>query len=374
MPNYQRKEIVPGVFVLAAAAVFTLYAFRVGRWEVFDFLKGDRLACRAVFDEVKTLVVGAKVVVAGRRVGAVNRLRWAEQAYTAADLEQLRRQLGTLPAGIQEGAQRLAVEVDFELTDASLRLDPASALVAVQQDGLLGQHYLDLYPGYWTADREPPPILGSGHPEPLLLRARRGSSVEQLAARAADAIVSVDALAKTLNEGVFSRENRDNLAATLAGIKDAANDVRQLLASDGALQQNALRPLQQLLDSASTALAEVRAHTLPKTDQLLDESRGGVQDFRAALAAVQRDLIALLDQVEGTVLDTRPELADAARRLRGTLWQVEMAVRKVRADPSLLLFGSSEQDLEARAIDESGVRQSGRARIFQQRDERAGGK
>src|SRR5436309_11901579 len=32
----------------------SMYAFRVGRWEVLDFLKGDRLACRAVFDEVKS--------------------------------------------------------------------------------------------------------------------------------------------------------------------------------------------------------------------------------------------------------------------------------------------------------------------------------
>ena len=46
MASYQRKEIVPGLFVLAAAAVFALFAFRIGRWEVFAFLKGDRVACR----------------------------------------------------------------------------------------------------------------------------------------------------------------------------------------------------------------------------------------------------------------------------------------------------------------------------------------
>jgi ABC-type transporter Mla subunit MlaD len=374
MPNYQRKEIVPGLFVLGAVAVFALYAFRVGRWEMFNFLKGARLQCRSVFDEVKTLVVGAKVAVAGRRVGAVNRMAWTEQPYTAEDLEHLRRRFGTLPQGIQEGARRLVVQVDFELTDANLRLDPASALVFVQQDGLLGQHYLDLYPGYWPAEAEPPQVLAAGHPEPLLLRAQRAGGIEQLAATAGDAIASIDALARTLNTGVFSSENRDSLTAMLASMKDSAAELHKLLASDGALQAGTLQPLQKLLDSASAALGEVREHTLPKTEQLLDESRGSVQDFRTALAAVQKDLIALLDQLEGTLLDTRPGLADSVRRLRSTLWQAEMAIRKVRADPSLLLFGSSEQNLEAREMDTSGVRTDGRARIYQQRDERAGGK
>jgi hypothetical protein len=160
----------------------------------------------------------------------------------------------------------------------------------------------------------------------------------------------------------------------LASMKDSAAELHELLAKDGAVQAGTLQPLQKLLDSASAALGEVREHALPKTEQLLDESRGSVQDFRTALAAVQKDLIALLDQLEGTLLDTRPGLADSVRRLRSTLWQAEMAIRKVRADPSLLLFGSSEQNLEAREMDTSGVRTDGRARIYQQRDERAGGK
>ncbi|MCC6671585.1 MAG: hypothetical protein IT458_11020 [Planctomycetes bacterium] len=380
MPNYQRNEIIPGLFVLAAAAVFALYAFRVGRWEVLNFLKGERLTCRTVFDEVKTLAVGAKVAVAGRRVGEVSRLRWTELPYTADDIDLLRRQLGTLPEGVREGSRRLVVEVDFELADATLKVDPASAQVALLQEGFLGQHFLDLYPGYWEKDKEPGTIFAVRHPEPLTIRARRAGGIDALAATIGDAIGSINTLIKTLNEGVFSLENRDNLNTLLKSLSGAANELRQLLSAEGenGLQASAIQPLRRMLDTATQTMTEVRQRmldsTLPKAEQVLDESRAGMQDFRAALAAVRGDLDSVLDQLEGTLLDNRPELAESVRRLRGTLWQAEMAMRKVRANPSVLLFGSDEEDLEAREFDESGVRATGRARIYRQRDESATGK
>ena len=376
MAKYQRREIVPGLFVLAAVLGFALAPLRVRRWGMVDFLQGPRVPGRPGFAEVKTLAIGAQVAVAGRRVGAVSRLRWPEQPYAADDIDTLRRQLGTLPDGIKEGARRLVVEVDFDLTDATLRLDPISARVAILQDGFLGQHFLDLYPGYWEADREPKPVLAAEHPQPLPIRARRAIGFDSLAATAGDAITSMNTLAKTLNDGVFSAENRESLTALLKSLNGVSEDLRRLIGGDGedGLRAATIQPLRELLDSATATLAQVRETTLPRTDQLLDESRAGVQDFRAVMATVQRDLIAVLDQLEGALVDMRPELAESVRRLRSTLWQAEMAMRKVRGNPSLLLFGSEEEDLEAREIDESGLRASGRARIYRQRDEATGGR
>lgn len=376
MPNYQRNEIVPGLFVLAATAVFGLYAFRVGRWEVLDFLKGRRVLCRTVFDEVKTLAVGARVAVAGRRVGEVSRLRWTDQPYGKEDMEILRRQFGTLPAGVREGARRLVVEVDFELNDQNLKIDPASAQVALLQDGFLGQHFLDLYPGYWEEGREPAPVLSAGHPQPLPIRARRAPGLDALAAGISDAVASLNTLIRTLNEGVLSTENREHLTALLKSATGAADAARTLLALEGAqgLSAQAIQPLRKVLDAASETLARMRDSTLPKTDQLLDESRAGVADLRAGLRRADDDLHGVLTQLQGTLVDTRPELAESMRRLRETLWQVDLAVRKVRANPSVLLFGKDETDLEAREVDEAGARSSGRARIFRQRDESGTGR
>lgn len=380
MPNYQRNEIVPGLFVLAAAAVFVLFAFRIGRWEALSFLAGERLVCRTVFDEVKTLAVGAKVAVAGRRVGEVSRLRWTVQEYSADDVDHLRRQLGTLPEGVREGARRLVVEVQFELSDASLRLEPASAQVALLQEGLLGQHFLDLYPGSWAETAQPPTILAAGHGQPLGIRARRAGGIDTLAATVGEAVRSIKALTTTLNDSVLTGENRENFSGLLRSLSGAAEDLRRLLAAndENGLQAKAIDPLRKLLDAATQTLTEVRQRlldsTLPLAERALDESRAGLQEFRSSLAAVRTDLAAVLDQMEGTLVETRPELAESMHRLRGTLWQAELAMRRVRANPSVLLFGTDETDLEAREFDDRGVRTTGRARIYRQRDESGTGR
>lgn len=374
MARHQRREIVPGLFVLAAGAVFALFAFRVGRWEVLDFLKGDRLLCRSVFDEVKTLSVGARVVVSGRSVGVVDRLAWTEREYTPEDLEILRRRLGTLPPGIGTEARRLVVQVDFELTDETLRLDRETARVTIRQDGFLGQHYIDLYPGFWPAEMEPPTILAAGYEEPLLLPAHAAGGLELLTATVADAVASLDALITTLNEGVLSPANRENLGAMLGSLRGAAEDMRGMLGEGGGLRTGLLEPFQQLLESATAALATLREDTLPGADRLMAETSAGAAELRESLAAVQGDLRQVLDQLEATLVDTRPALADAVQRLRGALWQAEMAMRRIRADPSVLLWGAEQADLEARERDESGVRATGRARIYRQRDERVEGR
>ncbi|HEX6810563.1 MAG TPA: MlaD family protein [Planctomycetota bacterium] len=333
-----------------------------------------------MFDEVKTLAVGAKVAVAGRRVGEVSRLRWTEQAYSAADVDQVRRQLGNLPDGVREGAKRLVVEVQFELSDASLRLEPATAQVALLQEGLLGQHFLDLYPGSWAEGDQPSPIFAAGHASPLPIRARRASGLDTLAATVGEAVRSINALTSTLNESVLTGENRENFTILLRHLGNSAADLRRLLAASSAdgLQASTIDPLRKMLDAATQAITEVRQRvldsTLPLAERTLDESRAGLQEFRASLATLRADLTAVLDQLQGTLGDTRPELAESMHRLRGTLWQAELAMRKVRANPSVLLFGSDEPDLEAREFDESGVRATGRARIYRQRDESGSGR
>jgi ABC-type transporter Mla subunit MlaD len=380
MANYQRNEIVPGLFVLAAAAVFVLFAFRVGRWEVLNALKGERLVCRAVFDEVKTLSVGAKVSVAGRRVGEVSRLRWTELAYDAADIDVLRRQLGTLPAGVREGLRRLVVEVEFELADAGLRLDPGSAQVALMQEGLLGQYFLDLYPGYWEEAAQPETVFAAGFTPPVSIRARRAGGFEAIAGTLGGAIESIEALTRTLRDGVLSEQNRAAFTGLLQSLGGAARDIGELLRADNAdgLQQAAIQPLRRALDTAASSVDDVRRRLLessmPKAEQALDEAKAGAAEFRTALAAARADLARVLDQLEGAVLDLRPEVAESARRLRSSLWQAELALRKIRLDPSVLLFGSDEQDLEARDPGAAGLGPTGRARPYRQRDEGADGR
>lgn len=377
--NYQRNEIVPGLFVLAAGAVFTLFAFRIGRWQVLNFLKGDRVACRAVFDEVKTLAVGAKVSVAGRRVGEVSGLRWTETPYTQQDLDQLARQLGSVPDGLRAGARHLVVEVAFDLTDRELRLQPDAAQVALLQDGLLGNYFLDLYPGHWEPAREPATILRAELPEPVTLRARRVAGIDAMAATLGDAIRSIQSLVETLHEGVLSESNRDNLGGMLQALRQASDAFATLLRSDNeaGVEANALRPLRRVFDGAADTLTQLRdrllAQTLPQAERTLEQAQQSARAIETAVGTARTDLERVMAQVETALLEVRPDLAESARRLRESLWQAELALRKIRLDPSVLLFGGGEQDLEARS-QPGNPAPNGRARIYRQRDERADGK
>ncbi len=67
-------------------------------------------------------------------------------------------------------------------------------------------------------------------------------------------------------------------------------------------------------------------------------------------------------------------MAEIVRRLRRTMWQAEMVARKIRANPSVVIWGDDEPDLEATEIDESAIRRTGRARPYRQRDESDDGK
>ena len=108
----------------------------------------------------------------------------------------------------------------------------------------------------------------------------------------------------------------------------------------------------------------------PRLDNLLAEISTTTGDMRENLDAVAADLRKLLANTDRVVGQAETELAEASRRLRRTLWQGEMALRKIRANPSLVFFGDDETDLEARDLDLTEIRLRGRARPYEQRDER----
>ena len=84
---------------------------------------------------------------------------------------------------------------------------------------------------------------------------------------------------------------------------------------------------------------------------------------------MQADLQAVIKNADGLLSDNRADVAESIRRLRRGMWQAEMALRKIRTNPSVLLFGDEETDYEAREIDETQGRYGGRAPPFGGRDE-----
>ncbi len=385
MERDRRSEIVTGLFVCAAVVVFGLFAFRVGRFEWLSFLKGHRITAVTGFPEAKTLSIGARVLVAGRSVGEVTAIRLVQRPMTDDDVARVAREMpGTSPSS---GQLRTTVEVTFDIVDGELRIDPETARVALAQDGFLGNHFLDLTPGFFTPEALPPKVSERPAGDQLTLRPIESGALDTLLPLITETVQAARDVLTGVDEHFLGVTNRDAIAAMLRDFAGVAASLRALLDvgnADG-VQASLIRPAQRTLDALEGAVVnadrELRANALPKLDSLLDRSGKAldeasklVTDLRTAVGDVQRDVQSLLQSGERVVAENRVNLADSLLRLRGAMWQAELALRKVRANPAVLLFGDSESDLEAAPIDATNARRSGRAGIYPQRGEGDGGK
>ena len=141
MADYRRSAIVPGLFIVLAVAVFGLFAFNVGGFELPRIMRGESLVCYANFTNVSSLEKGAKVSVGGRLVGKVTKLSIAEEELTQSEYERMVEVSGTdaFP-GLEAGMKRQVVEVEFELTDAgTAALDTADAAADRALESLAGE-------------------------------------------------------------------------------------------------------------------------------------------------------------------------------------------------------------------------------------------
>ena len=370
MSSYRRSEIISGLFIVLAAVVFALFAFKVGRFDLMGLLKEDAITCRTYFANVKTLQVGSKVRVGGREVGEVVGLVLVE---------------GPLPLSAQdpEGLKRLVNEVTFELTYAPLRLDPGTARVRLAQESLLAPHFLELDPGRWAADVPPATLFEAQLPGVVVIASEAGVGIEELMAMVRPAIAELGTLIRTVNERLLTDDNLEAIGGALGELDGVLAEGRRAVATlnDDLLAPDNVAALERTIHNLDAAVADGRSVAArldellegeqdPRLDNLLSEATAATRELRTNLDAISGDLRQLLQHTDRVVGQAETELAEAARRLRRTLWQGEMALRKIRANPALLFFGDDETDLEARDLDLTEIRLRGRARPYEQRDER----
>ncbi len=367
MNTYRRSEVLTGLFVTAAAVVFALFAFKVGSFDLMGLLKPESVSCRTFFSNVKTLQVGSKVRVGGREVGEIVGLELVESSGPTT----------------KENKQRLVNRVTFELTNPELRLDPKSAKVALAQDSLLAPHYLELDPGRWSAGELPLPIFDAELPEDLFIGSLETAGIEELIAMTYPAIEQLGSMIETLNRDLLTPENLGTLSEAIRDLDGVLVEGRALATN---LNQKLLAPdnletFDRTLHNLDQAVADGqqvadRLESIfdpeqdPRLDQFLTDIAAVGGELRVQLDSVSGDLEQLLQHANQVVNNTDAELAEATRRLQRTLWQGEMALRKIRSNPAVLLFGDNETDLEAGAIDFTEIRLRGRARPYEQRDER----
>lgn len=371
MSDYRRSEIVSGAFVTAAVVVFALFAFKVGRFDLMGLLKSEAVGARAFLLDVKTIQVGSKVKVGGREVGEITGVQLVEGPWP------------TTGPGSESAYHRLINEVTFELADPDLRLDLDTAHVTVAQDSLLSPHFLELDPGRWPPGQPPATIFAAELPDRLFIASVETAGVDEIMAVAGPAVDELAAILRTLNRELLTPENMALVQRILGRLDLTLEEGHQLAASlnRGVLAPDNVEALDRMIHNLDQAVADGRA-VAERVDELLDPGRDPSVDeiltdvaavskeLRDNLGLVSADLRHLLGTADEVLVETRNELVEVSRRMRRALWQGELALRKIRANPALLLFGDDETDFEAPDFDMTEIRLRGRARPYGQRDEK----
>src|SRR5262245_18487658 len=319
MAEYRRNEIVSGLFVCLAIAVFCLFAFKVGGFNLFGFLKKRALVCRAYFTDVKTVETGAEVKVGGQPVGKVTAVRMVERPLTKEQVDQLRAfNPEKASSGLEPGMLRQLVELELELYDPALRIHPQSARVRLNQGSLLSAHFLDLDPGEWRSGAEVHTIFDTSFAGEVVIATKEGTGFEEVVALVRPVVRQLETTLKTINERLLHPENTGRVGRILSDVETTVANTRDFVAKVSALFDREKDPrLQTMIDKLS------------ETSVRLEDR----------LEALQKDLHGVLASTDSILKENRAEIAETARRLSRAVFQAEMALRKIRSNPAVILFG-----------------------------------
>jgi ABC-type transporter Mla subunit MlaD len=356
MADYRRHEILSGLFVVLAVLVFCLFAFRIGGLDLLGLFRGPARACVAHFLDVKTLGQGAPVKAGGRAVGKVTEVLPVERVLSPEQARLVSERRG-LPAANAPAPprRRQLIEVRFELWDPALRLDPASAVVALGQESPLSSHYLELDPGEWDEARPAPRVLDELGPAALVLASRETAGINEVIAGVQPALNELSEILRRTNESFLNARNAAALETLLTDLGQVSRQAQSLLARGQGLLEEQLEPrLGALLEDLATTTRDLK---------------GRIDGLDRRLQKVLDDAGGMVREAGGVLSDSRPGLAELVRRLRRASAQAELALRKIRANPAVLFFGDDESALETEDFDATWLRASGRAPPYTTRDE-----
>jgi ABC-type transporter Mla subunit MlaD len=413
MAEYRRSEIVSGILFIAASILVFVWFFMKARGYPIPGVERAGVEFEAEFDDIGYLDEAAKVTAGGRRIGTVSGFERRETVITAAEVEEEKKHREELPAGWEAGRIRQTTLVRFKITDEDLRLAD-DATVAVVQEGFIGQWHLAVEPGTWAANQDVPPVKRRGGGPPIRLKTRRVGTLKDLLPSVKPVIQRVDSILARIEtdflkpllegKGEALAAMVPELQAMLADARKGVNEARELL--DPGKEGSPVRHFNKLMDDTNASVTDLKNRltseilppirsaitegeaalkaarkTLEDASALVTENRPNLKDLLANLKEesgrlekrlddIQKRLATFLDSADQFVSLQQSDLAVIVETLRNTAWEIEQAARKIRANPSVVIFGDDETNrIEAEPRDDSGLRKSGRVKPYEKRDE-----
>jgi phospholipid/cholesterol/gamma-HCH transport system substrate-binding protein len=332
-------ELRSGVFVVLAVVVLTILIFSVG-----NFRARLRAAQRYVtyVDNAKFLKTHDPVTYGGFKVGEIKMLEVAPDHY---------------------GMVKITLEVDV---GTPVKED---SIVTVKQDGILGPKYLEVSPGTPGSPRAPGGYTLHGVAPVAFVEL--GPSFE-------GPMTKLDALLDNVNKIIGNDEFRKNIAAMLtearALLKTLSEQVEKVGATAGKTgdrSQEVLGEVQETVKSIREPLnrtlknaEELTGHLTKDADMLTDRIAKTLDELTARLTKSLDSLDQLLKDTDGLVVQNNKNLFETIRGMRDMTHHLELAAKRIRANPSVVLFGSTETPEELRQADETELRLKGRARRY----------
>lgn len=317
-------EIKSGAFIVLAIGVLTVLLFAVGNLK-------ERFTPKqhfyAYLPDAKFLKPHDAVTFAGIRVGEIDRVEVSNERF---------------------GQVKVWITVD-----PAVEVREDSVLI-LKQDGMLGAKYLEISPG------------GSDSPRALAgheLKAEVIPAITDLSATIKEPLEKIDKLLEGLNRILNDPQNQKNIADILVETKELLH----------ALQDEVHR------------VGDTVAATGKSTQDVMAEIEATIQDLRPEVQSILRnvdelvtrlnesadELTKLIKDADGVLLQNNRNIYETIRAVRDTAYHMEIAAKKIRANPSALLFGGGEETAEERKRkDEADLRLKGRSRRYDKENEK----
>ena len=325
-------EIRSGIFVVLAMIALTILIFSVG-----NFRSRLRSAARyhTYVSDAKFLKTHDAITYGGFKVGEIKNIEVAPERH---------------------GMVKITLEVEPEVEvkeDSSLQ---------VKQDGILGPKYLEITPGTPGSKRAAPGTTLPGIVPTAFIEL--GPSFEGPLAR-------LDKMLENLNAILGDTEFRKNIAGMLgdartmlAGLSEQIQKVGATATKTGEKTQEVLTEVQDTFKSTREPLVK----TIKDADLLVEKVAKSLDEITAKLSKTAESLDQLLRDSDGVIVQNNRNIFETIRGLRDTTHHLELAAKRIRADPSLLLFGGKETPEELQRADETELRLKGRARRYDKED------
>ena len=332
-------ELRSGIFVVLAMVALTILIFSVG-----NFRARLKSASRyyTYVENAKFLKTHDPVTWGGFKVGEIKTMEVAPDRH---------------------GYVKITVDVD---EDIPVRED---TIITVKQDGILGPKYLELSPGSAQAKRAP---------NGATLPGVTPTAFVELGPAFEGPLQRVNALLDNLNAIVGDEQFRKNVSGTLSEARTLLSSLNEQLRTIGTTVSKTGDLVTELEESVKTA-REPLTKTLKNTDELTarlskdadlltDKVAKTLDELTARLSKTADNLDQLLKDSDGLIVQNNKNLFETIRGLRDMTYHLELAAKRIRANPSVVLFGAQETPEELRKADETELRLKGRARRYDKED------